>query len=82
MTTETSAVRWARAASAGDPAAVAHQEIAGLRQCQTCGRVGREGIEVATQYHWTGGKGHELRTYCRDVPTCFRRLEEKEVAKT
>ena len=77
MTTETSAVRWAIAAAAGDPVAIAHQD-ADLRQCQTCGRVGREAIEVSTQYHWVGGRGHELRTYCVQTIACFARRERQE----
>jgi hypothetical protein len=51
-------------------------EPATIRQCATCGQFGREGIEVCTAHHWVGGKGHELRTYCRDVPSCFARRDQ------
>ena len=50
---------------------------ADLRRCANCGRIGREGVEVMTAWHWQGGKGHVLATYCRDVPSCFGRRERE-----
>ena len=53
--------------------------VKNLRECATCGQVGREGVEVRTNLYYLGGVGHVLRTYCCDAITCFARRECQEV---